>query len=168
MKNNKGGSDKFLYFIMTEIHRYFQLKVKLQTTLNEERSASPRISNYFQQGWFVWISNYSQQGAFSVAKDFKLNSARLVCLTQRNAGNAVILWRSFGMEHNELFKVSKSKNKQYDKIVLSRRVFKISISANLSASLISREERHEGFAQILIDRLLIILRKISPDNRMIE
>ena len=107
---------------MTEIHRYFQLKVKLQTTLNEERSASPRISNYFQQGWFVWISNYSQQGAFSVAKDFKLNSARLVCLTQRNAENSagsVILWRSFRMEHIKLFRVSKSINKQYDKIVPS-------------------------------------------------
>ena len=139
---------------MTEIHRYFQLKVRLQTTLSEEHSASPRISNILSTRL--------------VCMDFKLNSARLVCLTQRNAGNAVILWRSFGMEHNELFKVSKSKNKQYDKIVLSRRVFKISISANLSASLISREERHEGFAQILIDRLLIILRKISPDSRMIK
>ena len=93
---------------MTEIHRYFQLKVKLQTTLNEERSASPRISNYFQQDWSVWILNYSQQGAFSFAKDFKLISARLVCWAQRNAGDAastVILWRSFRMEHNELFRV---------------------------------------------------------------
>ena len=98
----------FFYFIMTEIHRYFQLKVRFQTTISKERSASPRISNYFQQGWFAWISNYSQQGAFSVAKDFKINSARLVCFAQRNAGNAasvVILWRSFRMEHNELFEV---------------------------------------------------------------
>ena len=105
MKSNKGDSDKFLYFIMTEIHRYFQLEVIIQNTLSKERSALPRISHYFQQGWFVWISNYSQHGAFSVGKDFKLNSARLVCLAQRNAGNAastVILWRSLRMEHNEL------------------------------------------------------------------
>ena len=79
------------------------------------------------------------------------------------------------MEHNGLFMSVKSKNKQYEKpttshisqIVPSRRVFKISISANLSASLISREERHESFAQILINRLLIVLRKISPESMTI-
>ena len=30
---------------MTEIHKYFQLKVRLQTTIREEHSASTMISN---------------------------------------------------------------------------------------------------------------------------
>ena len=113
---------------MTEIHRYFQLKVRLLTTLSEERSASQRISNYFQQGLFVWISNYSQQGAFIVAKDFKLNSARLVCLKQRNAGHAassVILWRSFRMEHNELFKCQNRKTNSMTKLSYHERCSKL-------------------------------------------
>ena len=93
---------------MTEIHKYFQLKVRLQTTIREEHSASTIISNLLS--------------IRLVCMDIKLNSARLVCLTQRDAENAassVILWRSFRMEHNKLFTVSKSKNKQYDKIVPS-------------------------------------------------